>query len=76
MEQKYRIIKAFRHDFTIESILDEEISVHSYLYLEKEFDEKENLIREVAYNETGGLNEFFTHQYDQHNRKIKTLSFF
>lgn len=68
--RKIRLERGYRSDFTIRSVMDEEVNIVRYLYLEKEYDENGNLVSEKTFDEEGSYQEFTTCGYDHRNRKI------
>lgn len=68
--RKISIERGYRSDFTIRSVMDEEVDIVRYLYLEKEYDENGNLVSDKTFDEDGSYQEFTTCGYDHRNRKI------
>ncbi|HRZ42321.1 MAG TPA: hypothetical protein P5228_06415 [Bacteroidales bacterium] len=75
-ERKIRMERGYRNDFTIRSVVDEEVDIVRYLYLEKEYDENGNLLTEKTLDEEGNYQEFTTYGYDERNRRILVQNHF
>ncbi|MFO7722864.1 MAG: hypothetical protein R6V49_06535 [Bacteroidales bacterium] len=79
MDKKKSIVqreKATRYDYTIKTALDEEVDEVSYPYLEREYDDRGNLIREISFDNAGEIQEYFEYRYDNLNRRIELKNFY
>jgi len=62
-KRKIKIMEAVRFDYTIQSIQDEEISIVENPAFYREYDENENLIKEIIYGPGGYLSEKYAFVY-------------
>ena len=62
-KRKIRVMKAIRFDYTIQSFQDEEISIIENPAFYREYDENENMIKEIIYGPGGYLSEKYAFVY-------------
>lgn len=70
MTGKIRREVATRYDYMIKSAFDEEVQEVSYPYLERDYSEDGNPLREVTFNIDGEIQEHMTYEYDSQGRRI------